>query len=173
MPLRRTRKAKAKVRPATMIRYEFSRYECATFQTKKSVQVSHISPAIPVFFSTGCISPDDFAAIVRMLGANPSEKEVAAYKKEIGKDKILFDDLLKMIPKVLSARPRDTVDDLMECFQVFDKDGNGYISVPELKHIYCGLGEKFSEEEFEDMRKAIDDGSGMIAYEDFAKLMVH
>lgn len=79
--------------------------------------------------------------------------------------------LLKFIPTVLSE-DKDTVDDLIECFKVFDKDGSGFISVQELRHIYCGMGEKFSDEEFAEMAKDIDDGSGMIAYEDFAKAIL-
>lgn len=69
-------------------------------------------------------------------------------------------------------RDRDTVDEIMEAFRIFDKDGNGYISIPELRNIYCNMGEKFSDEEFEDMRKSIDDGSGMVAYEDFVKMIL-
>ena len=130
-----------------------------------SAEISHR------YICLGYITPADFTTCVRMLGANPSEKEVAALKKDIGTEKIDFDTFVKHLPKAL-ARPRDTVEELMECFQVFDKDGNGYISIQELKHIYCGLGEKFSDEEFDDMQKSIDDGSGMVAYEDFAKMML-
>ena len=107
-----------------------------------------------------------------MLGANPSQKEVEGFLSEIKKDKIKLDDLNKIMPKVQQSRPRDTVDELMDCFKMFDKDGNGFISIPELKHIYTGMAEKFSDEEWEELKGAIDDGTGTVAYEDFIKMML-
>lgn len=107
-----------------------------------------------------------------MLGYNPSEKELKAFQKEIGKDKIKLDDLNKIMPKVQSSRPPDSVDDLMVSFKMFDKDGNGFISIPELKHIYTGMADKFDDEEWAELAGAIDDGTGTVAYEDLIKMMI-
>ena len=50
--------------------------------------------------------------------------------------------------------------------QVFDKDGNGYISASELRHVLTNLGEKLSEEEVDEMMKEADiDEDGQIKYE--------
>ena len=89
---------------------------------------------------------------------------------QIGKKKYQFEDMVKCID-LAGKRDRDSIDEILEAFKIFDSNGNGFISIPELRNIYCNMGEKFSDEEFEEMTKSIDDGSGIVAYEDFAKMM--
>ena len=56
--------------------------------------------------------------------------------------------------------------------QVFDKDGNGFISAAELRHVMTNLGEKLTDEEVDEMiREADIDGDGQINYEEFVKMM--
>eukprot|EP00961_Rhodomonas_salina_P064921 873499-Rhodomonas_salina.3 len=60
----------------------------------------------------------------------------------------------------------------MSC-QVFDKDGNGFISAAELRHVMTNLGEKLTDEEVDEMiREADIDGDGQINYEEFVKMMM-
>lgn len=50
--------------------------------------------------------------------------------------------------------------------QVFDKDGNGYITAAELRFVMTNLGEKMTDEEVDEMvREADQDGDGQINYE--------
>lgn len=49
-------------------------------------------------------------------------------------------------------------------FQVFDKDMTGYIGVGQLKYILTNLGEKMSEEEVDELLKAVDTSSGQVNY---------
>ena len=50
--------------------------------------------------------------------------------------------------------------------RVFDKDGNGFISAAELRHVMTNLGEKLTDEEVDEMiREADIDGDGQINYE--------
>ena len=79
--------------------------------------------------------------------------------------------MLKVLEQKKSEA-RDTVDEVIEVFQMFDKDGNGFMSIKELRHILGTMAEKLSEEELAEMEKTIDDGSGMINYEDFAKVLL-
>jgi len=55
---------------------------------------------------------------------------------------------------------------------MFDKDGGGYIPLKELKHIYMNLGEKFTEEEAKDLEEGLDDGTGMVDYTQFVKMLL-
>ena len=62
----------------------------------------------------------------------------------------------------------DTESELIEAFKVFDRDGNGFISAAELRHVMTNLGEKLSDEEVDEMiREADIDGDGQINYEGF------
>merc|ERR1712008_353311 len=45
----------------------------------------------------------------------------------------------------------DSEEELKEAFRVFDKDGNGFISAAELRHIMTNLGEKLTDEEVDEM----------------------
>lgn len=49
-------------------------------------------------------------------------------------------------------------------FQVFDKDMTGYIGVGQLKYILTNLGEKMTEEEVDELLKAVDTSSGQVNY---------
>ena len=44
-----------------------------------------------------------------------------------------------------------------EAFKVFDKDGNGFVSAAELRHVMTNLGEKLTDEEVDEMiREALN-----------------
>lgn len=49
-------------------------------------------------------------------------------------------------------------------FQVFDKDMTGFIGVGQLKYILTNLGEKMTEEEVDELLKAVDTSSGQVNY---------
>merc|ERR1712187_1057217 len=47
---------------------------------------------------------------------------------------------------------------------VFDRDGNGFISAAELRHVMTNLGEKLTDEEVDEMiREADVDGDGQVS----------
>lgn len=67
----------------------------------------------------------------------------------------------------------DSEQELKEAFKVFDKDGNGYISAAELRHVMTNLGEKLTDEEVDEMIKEADtDGDGQVNYDEFVKMML-
>ena len=67
----------------------------------------------------------------------------------------------------------EQIAEFKEAFRVFDKDGNGFISAAELRHIMTNLGEKLTDEEVDEMiREADIDGDGQINYEEFVKVMM-
>merc|ERR1719157_542948 len=50
----------------------------------------------------------------------------------------------------------DSEEEILEAFKVFDKDGNGFISAAELRHIMTNLGEKLTDEEVDEMIREAD-----------------
>jgi hypothetical protein len=64
-------------------------------------------------------------------------------------------------PTHTHRKDADHEEELREAFKVFDKDGNGFVSAAELKHVMTNLGEKLSDEEVDEMiREADVDGDG-------------
>merc|ERR1712172_161644 len=66
----------------------------------------------------------------------------------------------------------DSEEEIREAFRVFDKDGNGFISAAELRHVMTNLGGKLTDEEVDEMiREADIDGDGQVNYEEFVTMM--
>ena len=108
---------------------------------------------------------------MRSLGLNPTEAELKEFTTEAGAT-LTFDQFTKYATRPLKTNPSD--EEMREAFKVFDKDGQGFLSVAELRHIMTNLGEKLSKEELEEMIKEADaNKDGMINYASFVKLMLH
>lgn len=60
-------------------------------------------------------------------------------------------------------KPLTAEEELRKTFNIFDIDGNGYISADEIKKTMAHLGENLTDEEVNDMIKAADkNGDGRI-----------
>ena len=82
----------------------------------------------------------------------------------IGNGTLDFPEFLTMMARKMNDTDID--EELKEAFRVFDKDGNGFISAAELRHVMTNLGEKLTDEEVEEMiREADVDGDGQINYD--------
>ena len=81
-----------------------------------------------------------------------------------GNGTIDFPEFLTMMARKM--KDTDSEEEIREAFRVFDKDGNGFISAAELRHVMTNLGEKLTDEEVDEMiREADIDGDGEINYE--------
>jgi calmodulin len=91
-----------------------------------------------------------------------------------GNGTIDFPEFLTMMARKM--KDTDSEEEIREAFRVFDKDGNGFISAAELRHVMTNLGEKLTDEEVDEMiREADIDGDGQVNYEgrtDFLSLNV-
>merc|ERR1719359_2225544 len=88
-----------------------------------------------------------------------------------GNGTIDFPEFLSLMARKM--KDTDTEEELIEAFKVFDRDGNGFISAAELRHVMTNLGEKLTDEEVDEMNREADvDGDGQINYEEFVKMMM-
>lgn len=138
--------------------------------------------------------------MMRSLGQNPTEAELKDMINEIdinGNGTIDFPEFLTMMARKM--KDTESEEEIREAFKVFDKDGNGYISSAELRHVMTNLGEKLTDEEVDEMIREADvgalpflsvvhsqvswhpfvaltdmgvDGDGQINYEEFVKMMM-
>lgn len=111
---------------------------------------------------------------MRSLGQNPTKAELQDMVNEVDSDgngTIGFPEFLAMMERKM--KDTDSEEEIKEAFKVFDKDGNGFISPGELRHVMTNLGEKLTDEDVGEMiREADVDGDGLINYEDFVKMMM-
>ena len=58
----------------------------------------------------------------------------------------------------LLMRAPGPAEEFIRGFQVFDKEGNGYIGAGELRYVLTSLGEKLSDEEVDELLKGVQVG---------------
>lgn len=123
---------------------------------------------------------------MQSLGQNPTEDELRDMINEVDTDRngtIDFDEFLTMMAP--RAGGGDDDEEIRQAFKVFDKDGDGYISIAELELVMNAIGEfcwhysdsymsnidlcageRLSDAEIRVMfREADADGDGQINYE--------
>jgi calmodulin len=139
-------------------------------------QIAEFKEAFSLFDKDGdgTITTKELGTVMRSLGQNPTEAELQDMINEVdadGNGTIDFPEFLTMMARKM--KDTDSEEEIIEAFKVFDKDGNGFISAAELRHVMTNLGEKLTDEECDEMiREADIDGDGQINYEEFVKMMM-
>jgi len=113
--------------------------------------------------------------VLRALGQNPTEADVRRLTQQSNQKtegRVSFETFLPILQAVSAKKITDTVDDFIEGLRHFDKDGNGFISSAELRHMLTSLGEKMTEEEVESLIHGQEDSQGNINYEEFVKMVL-
>ena len=122
----------------------------------------------------GTVDTKELGTVMRSLGQNPTQTELEDMVREVdadGSGDIDFSEFLQMMSRKM--KDTDCEEEIREAFRVFDKDGNGYITTEELRHVMTTLGEVMSNEEVDEMISEADvDGDGQVNYEEFVKMMI-
>ena len=138
-------------------------------------QIQEYKEAFSVFDrdGNGVINTDELESVLKSLGQNPTSEEVNDMIKDVdidGNGTIDWNEFLALMSRHL--KDEDGELEIWETFEVFDRDGNGYINTAELRHVMTNLGLKLTEDEIEQMiREADKDGDAHINFLDFKKLM--
>eukprot|EP00934_Nitzschia_sp_Nitz4_P007700 Nitzschia sp. Nitz4//scaffold8_size234185//201949//202380//NITZ4_001295-RA/size234185-processed-gene-0.133-mRNA-1//1//CDS//3329559920//7690//frame0 len=119
----------------------------------------------------GSIPEKKVGMVFRACGLNPTEGQLADWKKECGGGDVDSDKFKSVCMQKLE-KSGDSQDEIIDAFSVFDKDGSGFIPVAEFKHICTAMGEALSDKEMSEVMQELDVGSdGMLNYRQFAEVL--
>jgi calmodulin len=123
--------------------------------------------------SDGAITVQELGSVMRTLGQTPTEAELLQIISQVDTDgdgTIDFEEFVELMKNKMKGL--DAEEEIREAFKVFDKNGDGYVEVAELRQVVQGLGEPLSEADLQEMIKEADaDGDGRISYQEFVRLM--
>ncbi|CAL1280490.1 unnamed protein product [Larinioides sclopetarius] len=141
-------------------------------------QVEMLKKAFDMFDKDkkGSINTNMVATILRTLGQTFVESELRELILEIdvdGSGELEFDEFLALTSKFLVEEDAEAMqEELREAFRMYDKEGNGYINVADLREILRALDDKLTEDELDEMIAEIDtDGSGTVDFDEFMEMM--
>lgn len=142
----------------------------------------------------GRVQLDSLGDLLRACGQNPTLAEIKDLEHSVGGDcKPVFPSPLHPVPWNLRSLLARTVDfdsftrvlnrpggfrdpgepeEYCRGFQVFDKDLTGFIGVGQFRYILTNLGEKMTDDEVDELLKAVDTSSGELNYMDMVKMIL-
>jgi calmodulin len=119
---------------------------------------------------SGDISAKELSALFKSLGYFVSDKDIKELMKssDMNTDGIVsFEEFVDLMAKIESQEEPDE-EEVLKAFKVFDKDGDGFLSVAEFKHILTSLGDKMTDAEVDEIFKDVDlDGDGQVDFQEF------
>lgn len=138
-------------------------------------QKADIKEAFDLFDTegTGIIDTKELKVAIRALGFEPKKEEIKRMIAEVDKDgtgKLSYQDFLQLM--TVKMTEKDTSEEILKAFRLFDDDNTGTISFKNLKRVAKELGENLTDEELQDMIEEADcDGDGEMSKEDFLRIM--
>ena len=120
----------------------------------------------------GVIDKKEMEAVLEKLGQPATLKQIQKVFDELGStnQQITFDEFIEFIKKYHLSKNKNSTDEIIGAFQVFDKNHNGVLSLSEFKHILMDLGQKFTEEEVNEIFDESDlNKDGNLDYREFVE----
>ncbi|AWU77430.1 hypothetical protein CAS74_002132 [Pichia kudriavzevii] len=120
--------------------------------------------------ASGKVSTSSLGDLLRAVGQNPSLKEISDLQDSITGSEFSFAQFKEIVEREGGFKPLGKPEDYIKAFQIFDKNLTGFISIGDLKYILTSIGEKLSEEEFNELLKNVtitDENS--VDYAEFVK----
>ena len=125
----------------------------------------------------GYIRATQVGQILRTMGQAFEERDLKQLIKEFDSDgsgEIEFEEFAAMVANfvVSSENNEGLEEELREAFRLYDKEGNGYIAVSDLREILRALDDNINDDELDEMIAEIDtDGSGTVDFDEFMEMM--
>jgi centrin-1 len=122
---------------------------------------------------SGSIDAKELKVAMRALGFEPKKEEIRKMISDIdtdGSGTIDFNEFLEMMTAKMSEK--DSREEILKAFRLFDDDETGKISFKNLKRVAKELGENMTDEELQEMIDEADrDGDGEVSEEEFLRIM--
>jgi centrin-1 len=122
---------------------------------------------------SGTIDAKELKVAMRALGFEPNKDEIKKMIADIDKDgngTIDFEEFLAMMTAKMGER--DSREEIMKAFRLFDDDETGKISFKNLKRVAKELGENMTDDELQEMIDEADrDGDNEVNEEEFFRIM--
>ncbi|XP_017766022.1 PREDICTED: caltractin [Eufriesea mexicana] len=140
-----------------------------------SEQKNDIKEAFDLFDpdGTGRISTKELKVAIRALGFEPRKEEIKKLIANVdpnGLCTLSFEQFLYLMSTKMLEK--DTEEEVLKAFCLFDDDNTGKISFKNLKRVATELGENLTDEELQEMIDEADkDGDGEISQEEFLRIM--
>ncbi|KAM6466009.1 calcium-binding protein 2 [Liasis olivaceus] len=123
----------------------------------------------------GYISYKDLGECMRTMGYMPTEMELIELSQQITGGKVDFDDFVELMGPKLLAETADMigVKELRDAFREFDTNGDGQISIAELREaMHKLLGQQLNYQEVDEILQDVDlNGDGLVDFEEFVRMM--
>nr|XP_061793034.1 calcium-binding protein 2-like isoform X2 [Nerophis lumbriciformis] len=133
----------------------------------------------------GYISHKDLGECMRTMGYMPTEMELIELSQQIslnvkyaclpGGGKVDFEDFVELMGPKMLAETADMigVKELRDAFKEFDSNGDGQISLTELREAMKKLmGEQVTNREINEILRDVDlNGDGLVDFEEFVRMM--
>ena len=124
------------------------------------------------------LSADDLDEILRAMGFRPSKEELMDILSEIDEDgsgEIEFAEFCQLCAKFLVEDPDiETMKrELKDAFRIYDKAGEGFITMETLRGLISELLAPLSADELDGIIEELDeDGSGTMDFDEFCEMMM-
>lgn len=122
---------------------------------------------------SGTIDAKELKVAMRALGFEPKKEEIKKMIADIdtdGSGTIDFNEFLEMMTSKMSER--DSREEILKAFRLFDDDETGKISLRNLRRVSKEIGENMTDEELQEMIDEADrDGDGEINEDEFMRIM--
>ena len=122
----------------------------------------------------GSITTKELGTVMRSLGQNLSEAEIKEMIDIVDEDKngtIDFQEFLHLMARKMKIIGKE--EELLDAFNILDRDGSGKISKYELRYIIMSTDSNIKGDDIEDIIKTIGtDEEGKIDLQDFIDILM-